>query len=191
MKEIIFAEFQKYKHQTDEIFSVLNEPVFFKKINDESKTITDLVQDFAEEFGTKTAFFSEIENEKIGQNSNEFFQNNLTSKTEVLQFWSESWEIIFKNIEEISAKKWEKFGQISGKKSELESEIFNQVSSCAFVVGQIIFLAELLQNEKDSAEKIQTKILFSQKPENTADLPENSSPVCYAKSDEVRDEYKI
>lgn len=191
MKEIIFAEFQKYKHQTDEIFSVLNEPIFFKKINDESKTIADLVLDFAEKFGAKTAFFSEIENEKIGQNSNEFFQNNLTSKTEVLQFWSESWEIIFKNIEEIPAEKWEKFGQITGKKSDFESMVLSQLSSCAFSVGQIIFLAELLQNEKDSAEKIQTKIPFSQKPENTADLPENSSPVCYAKSDEVRDEYKI
>ena len=48
MKEIIFAEFQKYKYQTDEIFSVLNEPIFFKKINNESKTIVDLVQDFQE-----------------------------------------------------------------------------------------------------------------------------------------------
>ncbi|SFI59346.1 Protein of unknown function [Kaistella treverensis] len=191
MKEIIFAEFQKYKYQTDEIFSVLNEPIFFKKINDESKTITDLVQDFAEEFGTKTAFFSEIENEKIGQNSSKFLQYTLTSKAEVLQFWSESWEILFKNIEESPAEKWEKFGQITGKKSDFESMVLSQLSSCAFSVGQIIFLAELLQNEKNSAEKIQTKILFSQKPENTADLPENSSPVCFAKSDEVRDEYKI
>ena len=184
MNELFLKEFQELKLRGDDIFSALKEEFFFTKLKAESSSLADLVRDFHEKFGAKTADFSKTENEKIGHKSGEFSENSLTSKIEILKIWSESWENLFKNFSEASSGNSEKFTQIATKKYTRSEENIHQLSDCAFLIGKMDALAKILQTEK-------AKNSTFEKPENLAEIPENSSPVCYAKSDEVRDEYKI
>jgi hypothetical protein len=63
-------------------------------------------------------------------------------------------------------------------------------------IGQIIYIAKMLKNEdwktlsiaRNKSQDFNLEMLKNQIAEN---LPENSSPVCFVNSDEVRDEYKI
>lgn len=184
MNELFPTEFQKLKILGDEIFSALKEEFFFTKLKAESSSLEDLVRDFHEKFGAKTADFSKTENEKIGHKSGEFSENSLTSKIEILKIWSESWENLFKNFGEASSENSEKLSETAAKKYLSSEEKIHQLSDCAFLIGKMAALAKILQTEK-------AKNSTFEKPENLAEIPENSSPVCYAKSDEVRDEYKI
>jgi len=184
MNELFLKEFQELKLRGDDIFLALKEEFFFTKLKDDSSSLAELVWEFHEKFGAKTANFSKIENEKIGQKSGEFSENYLTTKREILKIWSESWENLFKNISEVALRNSEKFTETAAKKYLTSEEKIHQLSDCAFLIGKMAALAEILQTEKEENPT-------SENPENIAEIPENSSPVCYAKSDEVRDEYKI
>ena len=184
MNDFFLKEFQELKLRGDEIFSALKEEFFFTKLKAENSSLAELVREFQEKFGTKTADFSKLENEKIGQKSSEFSENPLPSKREILKIWSHSWENLLKNISEDDWGNSEKLGETAAKKYTLSEEKIQQLSDCAFLIGKMAALAEILQPEK-------ARTSTSEKLENLADMPENSSPVCFAKSDEVRDEYKI
>jgi hypothetical protein len=184
MNELFLKEFQKLKILGDEIFSALKEEFFFTKLKAESSSLADLVREFHKKFGAKTADFSKTENEKIGQKSGEFSENSLSTKREILKIWSESWENLFKNFSEVDLGNSEKLNETAAKKLSISEKKIHQLSECAFLIGKMDALAKILQTEK-------AEISTTEKPENPAEMPENSSPVCYAKSDEVRDEYKI
>ena len=125
-----------------------------------------------------------MENEKIGQKSGEFSENYLTPKREILKIWSESWENLFENTSEVDLENSEKSSETAAKNYVTSENKIHLLSDCAFLIGKMAAFAEILQTEKSETST-------SEKAENPAEMPENSSPVCYAKSDEVRDEYKI
>ena len=83
---------------------------------------------------------------------------------------------------------------IRGEKLSFVDALLRQLAHYPYHIGQIIYLAKMLKNDdwktlsiaKNKSQEY-TELL---KKQSSEEIHQNSSPVCYAKSDEVRDEYQ-
>ncbi|WP_226065149.1 DinB family protein [Kaistella polysaccharea] len=196
MKKTLYKRFQQYKDLGDKTFVQLTAEQLGWKYNEESNSIATLVKHMHGNMKSRWTNFRTEDGEKSWRKRDEEFENDIKSKTEMLQLWEEGWEIFFKALDEIEEDNWQDLVQIGGQKLTVFDAVLRQLAHYSYHVGQIVYLGKMLSNEKWrnlSIEKNRQKVntLEELKNQNSTEIQENSSPVCYAKSDEVRDDYKI
>ena len=196
MKKTLITRFQQYKDLGDKTFVQLTAEQLSWKYNEESNSIATVVKHMHGNMKSRWTNFRTEDGEKSWRKRDEEFENDIPSKTEMLRLWEEAWEIFFKALDEIEEDNWQDLVQIGGQKLTVFDAVLRQLAHYSYHVGQIVYLGKMLSNEKWrnlSIEKNRQKVnkLEELKNQNSTEIQENSSPVCYAKSDEVRDDYKI
>ena len=101
----------------------------------------------------------------------------------------------FEALNQIQEETWQKEITIRGEKHSVLDAVLRQLAHYPYHVGQIIYIAKMLKNNdwktlsiaRNQSQEFNIEMLKRQNPE---EIQQNSSPVCYAKSDEVRDEFK-
>ena len=84
---------------------------------------------------------------------------------------------------------------IRGEAHSVLDAVLRQLAHYPYHIGQIIYIAKMLKNNdwktlsiaRNQSQEFNIEML---KRQNAEEIQQNSSPVCYAKSDEVRDEFK-
>ena len=133
--------------------------------------------------------------EKNWRNRDSEFENNIKSKEEMLEVWEKGWTVFFEALNQIQEETWQKEITIRGEKHSVLDAVLRQLAHYPYHVGQIIYIAKMLKNNdwktlsiaRNQSQEFNIEMLKRQNPE---EIQQNSSPVCYAKSDEVRDEFK-
>ena len=121
---------------------------------------------------------------------NQQFSSNSTaeigqySHAEIPKLWEETCICLFKELESLDKK----FNQSKFiKKEDIIAQtdfIVSQLTQFSYYVGQIVSLSASAENKFQNVDATASS-------ESDNNPPENSSPICFAKSDEVRDDYKI
>ena len=140
-----------------------------------------------------TNFLTE-DGEKDWRNRDAEFENDIQSKAEMLEMWEKGWLVLFDALNQVNDANINSIILIRGEKISVVDALLRQLAHYPYHIGQIIYLAKMLKNDDWKTLSIArnksqeyTELL---KKQNSAEIHQNSSPVCYAKSDEVRDEYQ-
>ena len=165
MTELFIKRFKKLKSDTEEIFLEMKSDDFCQ-ITIGEKSVADLMSDLiAKLFEFSSSDFAELRvNQKSGVQT-----KNFVAKDELVKDWNQSWAEFDSNLRKL------KFGQ--NENSSLLDELLILLSDCSVIYGQMI-----LVHAKYISKDLQPELLNEQ---------QNSSPVCFAKSDEIRDDYRI
>lgn len=196
MKNTFIKRFQYYKEAAEKSFDQLSEEQLFWKYNAESNSIATLVKHLAGNMQSRLTDFLTEDGEKSNRNRNSEFENDIQSKSEMLKLWNKGWQVLFEALNAIEEKNWNDLILIRGEKHTVLDAVLRQLAHYAYHIGQIIYIAKMLKGEDwetlSTAKKTSEKFNI-EKFENldSVGIQENSSPVCYAKSDEVRDDYKM
>lgn len=196
MKDLFLKRFKYYKDLGDKTFQQLTDEEVLWRYNEASNSISTIVKHLSGNMKSRWTNFLTEDGEKSWRNRDSEFENDLQSKEEMLKIWEEGWQILFKALDQITPDNIHQMIFIRGEKLSVIDALLRQLAHYPYHVGQIIFTAKMIKNEewktlsiaKNKSEEYHLELLKNQKSE---DIPENSSPVCFAKSDEVRDEYKI
>ena len=196
MKDLFLKRFKYYKDLGDKTFQQLTDEEVLWRYNEASNSISTIVKHLSGNMKSRWTNFLTEDGEKSWRNRDSEFENDLQSKEEMLKIWEEGWQILFKALDQITPDNIHQMIFIRGEKLSVIDALLRQLAHYPYHVGQIIFVAKMIKNEewktlsiaKNKSEEYHLELLKNQKSE---DIPENSSPVCFAKSDEVRDEYKI
>lgn len=196
MKNLFIKRFQYYKELAEKTFDQISEENLFWKYNEESNSIATIVKHLAGNMQSRWTNFLTEDGEKIWRNRDSEFENDLKSKTEMLEIWHKAWSILFEALNQIQDENWNQFISIRDENITVLDAVIRQLAHYPYHVGQIVYIGKMLKNEewkslsiaKNKSEKSTIELLKNQKSSVTQ---ENSSPVCFAKSDEVRDDYKI
>lgn len=196
MKNLFIKRFQYYKELAEKTFDQISEENLFWKYNEESNSIATIVKHLAGNMQSRWTNFLTEDGEKIWRNRDSEFENDLKSKTEMLEIWHKAWSILFEALNQIQDENWNQFISIRDEKITVLDAVIRQIAHYPYHVGQIVYIGKMLKNEewkslsiaKNKSEKSTIELLKNQK---SSVIQENSSPVCFAKSDEVRDDYKI
>ena len=196
MKALFINRFQYYKELAEKTFDQISDEQLFWKYNDENNSIATLVKHLSGKMQSRWTHFLTEDGEKEWRNRDSEFENNISSKAEMMEIWDQGWLVLFKALNQIQEENWTDTIIIRGEKHSVLDAVLRQLAHYSYHIGQIVFIGKMLTNEdwktlsiaRNQPEKLHIDQLKNQ---DQAEIQENSSPVCYAKSDEVRDDYKI
>ena len=194
MKDLFLKRFQYYKNIADQTFEQLEEPQLFWQYNPESNSIATIVKHISGNMISRWTNFLTEDGEKEWRNRDAEFENDIQSKAEMLEMWEKGWLVLFDALNQVNDANFNSIILIRGEKISVVDALLRQLAHYPYHIGQIIYLAKMLKNDDWKTLSIArnksqeyTELL---KKQNSAEIHQNSSPVCYAKSDEVRDEYQ-
>lgn len=194
MKDLFLKRFQYYKNIADQTFEQLEEPQLFWQYNPESNSIATIVKHISGNMISRWTNFLTEDGEKEWRNRDAEFENDIQSKAEMLEMWEKGWLVLFDALNQVNDANINSIILIRGEKISGVDALLRQLAHYPYHIGQIIYLAKMLKNDDWKTLSIArnksqeyTELL---KKQNSAEIHQNSSPVCYAKSDEVRDEYQ-
>ena len=194
MKDLFLKRFQYYKNIADQTFEQLEEPQLFWQYNPESNSIATIVKHISGNMISRWTNFLTEDGEKEWRNRDAEFENDIQSKAEMLEMWEKGWLVLFDALNQVDNSNINSIISIRGEKLSLVDALLRQLAHYPYHIGQIIYLAKMLKNDdwktlsiaKNKSQEY-TELL---KKQSSEEIHQNSSPVCYAKSDEVRDEYQ-
>ena len=194
MKDLFLKRFQYYKNIADQTFEQLEEPQLFWQYNPESNSIATIVKHISGNMISRWTNFLTEDGEKDWRNRDAEFENDIQSKAEMLEMWEKGWLVLFDALNQVNDANINSIILIRGEKISVVDALLRQLAHYPYHIGQIIYLAKMLKNDDWKTLSIArnksheyTELLKNQ---SSAEIHQNSSPVCYAKSDEVRDEYQ-
>lgn len=196
MKDLFFKRFQYYKELAEQTFEQVSEEQLFWKYNEESNSIATLVKHIAGNMQSRWTNFLTEDGEKPNRNRDSEFENDIQSKAEMLEIWDKAWHVLFNALDQIEEDRWKGTILIRGEKHTILDAVLRQFAHYSYHIGQIIYVGKMIKNEtwkslsiaKKQSENFNIEKL---KEQSRSEIDENASPVCFAKSDEVRDDYKI
>ena len=196
MKDLFITRFQFYKELAEKTFDQVSDEQLFWKYNDESNSIATLVKHISGNMQSRWTNFLTEDGEKAWRNRDREFENDIQSKSEMLEIWEKGWLVLFDALNQIKEDNWNDTILIRGEKHSILDGVLRQFAHYPYHIGQIIYVGKMLKNHdwktlsiaKNRSEKFNIEKLKNQ---DSTEIHESSSPVCYAKSDEVRDDYKI
>lgn len=193
MQQLFIKRFQYYKELGDSTFAQLSDADCFWQYNEESNSIAIIVKHLAGNMLSRWTNFLTEDGEKTWRNRDAEFQNEFKTKQEILDYWEKGWTCLFNALDQINAENIHNHIYIRGEKHTILDALLRQLAHSPYHVGQIIYAAKMLKNAdwktlsiaKNQSEK------FNQEMLSKTETQENSSPVCYANSKEIRDEFKL
>lgn len=196
MKELLLKKFRFYKDLGDKTFVQLSDIQLVWSYNSESNSIATLVQHISENMESRWRNFLPEDFEKSKINREIVFNKDVQSKAQLIEGWERGWAVLFRALNQIDDDTFNKSISVGEEKHSILDEVLRQLSSYAYHIGQITYIAEMLKDEagktlaipKNISENNTLAILKNQIPQ---EIQENSSPVCFAKSDEIRDDYNL
>ncbi|WP_297982760.1 DUF1572 domain-containing protein [uncultured Chryseobacterium sp.] len=195
MKDLFIKRFQYYKELGDKTFAQLSDEQLFWQYNEESNSIAVIVQHLGGNMLSRWTNFLTEDGEKDWRNRDSEFENNLKSKTEVIEFWEKGWKCLFDALNQIDEQNLNYPIYIRGEKHTVLDAVLRQLAHYPYHIGQIVYIAKMMKNDdwktlsiaRNKSGDFNIEIL---KKHSAEDIQQNSSPVCYAKDPEVRDDYK-
>jgi hypothetical protein len=196
MIELFLNRLQIYKNLCEKTFAQLNDAEILWQYNSESNSIATIVKHISGNMISRWTNFLTEDGEKDNRNRDTEFENDIKSKSEMLEVWESGWKVLFNALSQITEENINQIIFIRGEKISVSDALLRQLAHYPYHIGQIIYIAKMLKNEdwktlsiaRNKSQDFNLEMLKNQTSEN---LPENSSPVCFANSDEVRDEYKL
>lgn len=180
MKNLFIKRFQYYKELAEKTFDQISEENLFWKYNEESNSIATIVKHLAGNMQSRWTNFLTEDGEKIWRNRDSEFENDLKSKTEMLEIWHKAWSILFEALNQIQDENWNQFISIRDEKITVLDAVIRQLAHYPYHVGQIVYIGKMLKNEewkslsiaKNKSEKSTIEMLKNQK---SSVIQENSS----------------
>lgn len=196
MKDLFLKRFQYYKELAEKTFDQVSEKQLFWKYNEESNSIATLVKHLSGNMQSRWTNFLTEDGEKSWRKCDSEFENDIQSKAEMMEIWTRGWQVLFEALNQIKEEKWNDTIFIRGEKYTILDAVLRQLAHYPYHIGQIIYIGKMVKDadwKTLSIAKNQSVPFTIEKLKSLdhSEIQENASPVCYAKSDEVRDDYKI
>ncbi len=196
MKTLFIKRFQYYKNLGDQSFDQLTEEQLFWQYNAESNSIAIIVKHLAGNMISRWTNFLKEDGEKSWRNRDSEFENSFQNNQEMLDYWEKGWDCLFRALEPLRNEDMNEIILIRQEKHTVFDAILRQLAHYPYHIGQIVYIAKMCKNQdwetlsiaKNASETFNQKMLEKSK---ISENQENSSPVCFAKSQEVRDDYQV
>ena len=194
--ESAIKQFEYYKMLGEKTFEQLTDEQLFWQYNQESNSIATIVKHLWGNMLSRWTDFLTTDGEKEWRKRDAEFDNDIADKAELLSKWNEGWDCLFNALNPLTEDDLNKEIFIRNQGHSVIEAINRQLAHYPYHIGQIVYIGKMLKNEewkslsiaKNKSEKSTIEMLKNQE---SSVIQENSSPVCFAKSDEVRDDYKI
>ncbi len=144
-------QFQYYKMLGEKTFSQLSDEQLFIQVNSESNSIAIIVKHLWGNMLSRWTDFLTSDGEKEWRKREAEFENDISTRQQLLQRWEEGWSCLFNALDSISDADLSRVIYIRNQGHTILEAINRQLSHYSSHVGQIIFLGKMLCNKNWSS----------------------------------------
>jgi len=140
-------EFEYYKLLGEKTFSQLTDEQLFIEANSESNSIATIVKHLWGNMLSRWTDFLTSDGEKEWRKRDEEFENDISTRQELLQKWEEGWSCLFKALDSISDDDLSRIIYIRNQGHTILEAINRQLSHYPHHIGQIVFIGKMLSDK--------------------------------------------
>lgn len=143
----IKKQFEYYKMLGDKTIVQLETLQLHWQFNDESNSVAMIIKHLHGNMLSRFTDFLTTDGEKEWRNRDAEFENDASTKEELLLKWNEGWTCLFAAIDSLSETDLEKEIFIRNQGHSVTEAMNRQLAHYPYHIGQIVFLGKMLLNE--------------------------------------------
>jgi hypothetical protein len=140
----VSKQFAYYKMLGEKTFSQVDDEGLFWQYNEDSNSIATLVKHLWGNMLSRWTDFLTSDGEKEFRNRDAEFENDPTSREELIAKWDEGWACLFNAINSLSTDDLDKIIYIRNQGHTVTEAINRQLAHYPYHIGQIVFLGKML-----------------------------------------------
>jgi hypothetical protein len=140
-------EFEYYKLLGEKTFGQLTDDHLFNQFNGESNSIATIVKHLWGNMLSRWTDFLTTDGEKEWRKRDEEFENDISTRQELLKKWQEGWTCLFNALNSISDSDLSKVIYIRNQGHTILEAINRQLSHYPYHIGQIVFIGKMLSDK--------------------------------------------
>lgn len=140
----IKKQFEYYKLLGEKAIAQVDDEKLFWQYNDDSNSIAIIIKHLWGNMRSRWTDFLTSDGEKESRDRDAEFENDSTTREELLQKWNEGWTCLFHAIDPLTTVDLEKMIYIRNQGHTVMEAINRQLAHYSYHVGQIVFLAKML-----------------------------------------------
>lgn len=148
--ESVIKQFEYYKILGEKTFVQIPDEKLFWQYNEESNSIAAIVKHLWGNMMSRWTDFLTTDGEKEWRNRDAEFENDLTSKQELIEKWDEGWKVFLDTLKSLKEDDLEKICYIRNQGHTVMEAINRQLAHYPYHVGQIVFIGKLSAKQWNS-----------------------------------------
>lgn len=140
-------QFEYYKQLGEKTFDQLSDEVLFWKYNPESNSIAIIVKHLWGNMLSRWTEFLTTDGEKEWRQRDAEFENDISTREEMMQKWNEGWACFFNALDDLHEKDLDRVIYIRNMGHTVMEAINRQLAHYPYHIGQIVFIGKMAQDE--------------------------------------------
>lgn len=140
-------QFEYYKHLGEKTIEQMSETQLFYQFNAESNSIAIIVKHLWGNMMSRWTDFLTTDGEKETRNRDAEFENDITTKDELLQKWNEGWTCLLDTLHLLTVDDLDKTIYIRNMGHTVVEAINRQLAHYPYHIGQMVFIGKLICNQ--------------------------------------------
>nr|WP_294872782.1 DUF1572 family protein [uncultured Pedobacter sp.] len=146
--ESVKKQFLYYKQLGEKAMEQLQEQDLFWQYNEESNSISTIVNHLSGNMLSRFTDFLTSDGEKPWRNRDNEFEPKITSKEELMILWNKGWDCLLNAINQLSDEDLNTIIYIRNDGHTVTEAINRQLAHYPYHIGQIVFIAKMRTNEE-------------------------------------------
>lgn len=144
--ESVKKQFLYYKLLGEKAINQLAEEQLFLALNDDTNSIALIVKHLSGNMLSRWTDFLTTDGEKDFRNRDAEFENNWSTKEEVMAHWDKGWNCFLNSLESLQPEQLNTIIYIRNEGHTVMEAINRQLAHYPYHIGQIVFSAKQLKN---------------------------------------------
>jgi Protein of unknown function (DUF1572) len=136
-------QFEYYKMLGEKTFSQVSGEALFWQYNEESNSIATIVKHLWGNMLSRWTDFLTSDGEKEWRKREEEFENDITTRKEMMDKWNEGWECLFNALNSLTDNDLDRIIYIRNMGHSITEAINRQLAHYPYHIGQIVFIGKM------------------------------------------------
>ena len=143
-------QFEYYKMLGDKSFAQIQDEKLFWQFNEDSNSIATIVKHLAGNMLSRWTDFLTTDGEKEWRNRDAEFDNDITTKQDMLDKWEQGWKVFLDTLNSLKEEDLEKIVYIRNQGHTVLEAINRQLAHYPYHIGQIVFIGKMAAGQWNS-----------------------------------------
>ena len=138
-------EYKRYKALAEAAIAQVGDEELGHPGHDGGNSIEMLIRHIAGNLKSRFTDFRTSDGEKPWRHRDDEFESAALSRTELMQLWDDSWDVLFGELEELSDADLSATVTVRRQPLRIDEALHRSLAHAAYHVGQIVFMAKAMR----------------------------------------------
>ncbi len=142
--ESVKKQFEYYKMLGEKTMAQLDDAQLFWQYDNESNSLATIIQHLAGNMLSRWTNFLTSDGEKTWRNREVEFENNNSTRQQLLATWQQGWDCLFNTLNSLSDNELQKEIYIRNQAHSVTEAINRQLAHYPYHIGQMVYIGKML-----------------------------------------------